>query len=181
MGFRLNTSSHETTTQMMWSWGDRASKTRRHSPEISERTSASSWTMRITVSFVFTTTTSFIAAPTRGSSHKPYQKQVSSLSQVHRGKHLGGGYPATRRERFQKKLETFIGENGKYSVIGLSDSRRTSKVQASRREREEAGARCEDVNAPRGSVTTSVSASTNELSVAAGGRRSCKPPGFYRV
>ena len=93
----------------------------------------------------------------------------------------GGGCSTMSREKFQKRLESFIGENGKYSVIGSSGSNRTSKARASRGEREEAGARCDGEGALVGPFATSVSASNNEHSVAAGGRRSRKPPGFYRV
>jgi transposase InsO family protein len=93
----------------------------------------------------------------------------------------GGGCSAMSREMFQKRLESFIGENGKYSVIGSSGSNRTSKARGSRGEREETGARCDGAGAPVGPLATSVSASNNEHSVAAGGRRSRKPPGFYRV
>ncbi len=49
-----------------------------------------------------------------------------------------------------------------------------------REEAAEAGARHCGVEAPSASVTGLDSASDNNLSVAAAGRRSRKPPGFYR-
>jgi hypothetical protein len=53
----------------------------------------------------------------------------------------GTGLSAAQREDFKKKLETFIGVNGQYSVIGTSDARRASTVPVPRGEREEVGAR----------------------------------------
>jgi hypothetical protein len=103
------------------------------------------------------------------------------------GEHLGGarkrpgfGYPAGLQGAFRKKLETFIGAHGQHSVIKPADSRRISKVSVTRGEREESGARHCGVDAPSASVTGLDSASDNNFSVAAGGRRSRKPPGFYR-
>jgi hypothetical protein len=52
--------------------------------------------------------------------------------------HPAGTYTATQREACQKKLKSFIGENGIHSVLGHSDNRRTSKMSAPRGEREKA-------------------------------------------
>jgi hypothetical protein len=48
----------------------------------------------------------------------------------------GRVYTAKEREAFQKKLTSFIGENGKYSVLRNSDNRRTSKMSAPYGERD---------------------------------------------
>ena len=68
-------------------------------------------------------------------------------------------YSVLQKEAFQKKLDSFIGENGKHSVVGLSDNRRTSKVSVPRGEREEAGARHDGVEDPSVLKTASKSAS----------------------
>jgi hypothetical protein len=92
----------------------------------------------------------------------------------------GRGYSAAQQGAFRKKLESFVGVNGQYSVINHADSRRTPKVSVCRGEREEAGARHDGVEAPNALIADSDSASDNNPAVTAGDRRSRKPPGFYR-
>jgi hypothetical protein len=89
----------------------------------------------------------------------------------------GTGISAVQREGFKKKLETFIGVNGQYSVIETLDAYRASTIPTPRGERAATGTRHDGTD---DMVTDSDSASGNNLSVAAGGRRSHKPPGFYR-
>ena len=87
----------------------------------------------------------------------------------------------TTREAFNNKLTSFIGRNGKYSVLEKLDDHRTSKMSASRGEREKAGARPDGDDDPKTSVVVPKSASDTDTTAAAGGGRARKPPGFYRV
>jgi len=87
----------------------------------------------------------------------------------------------TTRETFNKKLTSFIGRNGKYSVLAQSDDHRTSRMSASHGEREEAGARPDGDDDPKTSMVVPKSASDADASAAAGSTRARKPPGFYRV
>ncbi len=88
----------------------------------------------------------------------------------------GKAHPA-----FQRKLTSFIGKTGEYSVLEKSDNRRTSKMSAPRGEREKVDARRNDDEDPKISTTTSKSASDTDAPVAAEGGRARKPTGFYRV
>jgi hypothetical protein len=49
---------------------------------------------------------------------------LKSNLQFHTG-HSKEGYTQTQRMTFKKKLASFMGENGEYSVLGNSDNRRT--------------------------------------------------------
>ncbi len=82
---------------------------------------------------------------------------------------------------FRKKLTSFIGENGQYSVLEKSDNRRTSKMSAPCGERKKVDARRNDDEDPQILTTASQSASDTDAPAAAGGGRARKPPGFYRV
>jgi hypothetical protein len=93
----------------------------------------------------------------------------------------GRVYTATMREAFKKKLASFIGRHGKYSVLEKSDNRRTSKTSAPRGEHEQVDARPNDDEDPTIVTTVSQSASDTGATAAAGGGRARKPPGFYRV
>jgi len=81
----------------------------------------------------------------------------------------------------RKRLSSFIGEHGEHSVIENSDNRRTSKISVPRGEREKADDRRNGVEHPKVSATVSQSASDTGATAAAGGGRTRKPPGFYRV
>jgi hypothetical protein len=100
---------------------------------------------------------------------RSFDRLKSSLP-VHAG-HSKEGYTQTQRTAFKKKLASFIGINGEYSVLGNSDNRRTSKMSAPRGERGQADVRRNGVEDPRVSTTASNSASDTER----------KQPGFYRV
>jgi hypothetical protein len=91
--------------------------------------------------------------------------------------HPEGLYTAKEREAFQKHLTSFIGENGKYSVLGNSDNRRTSKMAAPRGEREKVDARRDGVEDPNVSTTASKSASDTDAPAAAGGGTCTKTAG----
>jgi hypothetical protein len=86
----------------------------------------------------------------------------------------------TAREAFQKKLTSFIGRNGKYSVLEKSDNRCTSKMSAPRGEREKVDGRRNDDDDPQ-ILTTDLQSTSDNAPAAAGGGRARKPPGFYRV
>ena len=105
---------------------------------------------------------------------------MESSLPVHVG-HSKEGYNQKQRTKFQKRLTTFIGKHGEYSVLEKSDNRRTSKMSASRGEREKAGARLNGDEDPETSTTISKSASDTDAPATAGGGRARKPPGFYRV
>ena len=110
---------------------------------------------------------------------RSYDELESSLP-VHVG-HSKEGYNQTQRTKFQKRLTTFIGKHGEYSVLEKSDNRRTSTMSASRGEREKVDARLNGDEDPKTSTTISKSASDDDAPAAAGGTRARKPPGFYRV
>ena len=84
-------------------------------------------------------------------------------------------------EARRKKLTSFIGESGQYSVLEKSDNRHTSKMSAPRGERERVDARRNDDEDPKIVTTVSQSASDTDATATAGGGRARKPPGFYRV
>jgi hypothetical protein len=88
---------------------------------------------------------------------------------------------AKAHEALRKKLTSFIGESGQYSVLEKSDNRRTSKMSAPRGEREKVDARRNADDDPQILPTASQSASDTDAPAAAGGGRARKPPGFYRV
>jgi len=67
------------------------------------------------------------------------------------------------------------------NIRSLLDNRRTSKMSAPRGEREKVDARRNDDGDQQISTTVSKSASDTDAPAAAGGGRSRKPPGFYRV
>jgi hypothetical protein len=96
--------------------------------------------------------------------------------------HLHNGRDnAKAHEALRKKLTSFIGESGQYSVLEKSDNRHTSKMSAPRGEREQVDARRNDDEDPKIVTTVSQSASDTDATAAAGGGRARKPPGFYRV
>ena len=95
--------------------------------------------------------------------------------------HTHKRYNAKAHEALRKKLTSFIGERGQYSVLEKSDNRRTSKMSAPRGERGQADARRNGVEDPKISTTASNSASDTDAPAAAGGRGARKPTGFYRV
>jgi hypothetical protein len=84
-------------------------------------------------------------------------------------------------EAFQNKLTSFIGRNGRYSVLEKLDNRCTSKMSAPHGECEKVEARRNDDDDPQILTTASQSASDTDAPAAAGGGRARKPPGFYRV
>jgi len=109
-----------------------------------------------------------------------HQRQVDRHWNRHRESD-GHFYSDQVGKAFQQKLTSFIGTTGEYSVIEKSDDRRTSKMSASHGEREKAGARPDGDDDPKTSMVVPKSASDTDTSVAAGGGRARKPPGFYRV
>jgi hypothetical protein len=88
---------------------------------------------------------------------------------------------AKAHEALRKKLTSFIGERGQYSVLEKSDNHCTSKMSAPRGEREQVDDGRNDDEDPKIVTTASQSASDNVAPAAAGGGRARKPPGFYRV
>ena len=103
------------------------------------------------------------------------------LRLIYRRHGNGREYTAQAYATFRQKLISFIGDNGDYSVLEKLDDHRTSKISASRGEREKAGARPDGDDNPKTSMVVPKSASDTDTSVAAGGGRARKPPGFYRV
>ena len=103
------------------------------------------------------------------------------LRLIYRRHGNGREYTAQAYATFRQKLISFIGDNGEYSVLQKLDDHRTSKISASRGEREKAGARPDGDDNPKTSMVVPKSVSDTDTSVAAGGGRARKPPGFYRV
>ncbi len=93
----------------------------------------------------------------------------------------GPRFGRTARKAFQKKMTSFIGRNGKYSVLEKLDNQCTSKMSTPRGERENVDARRNDDDDPQILTTASQSVSDTDAPAAAGGGRARKPPGFYRV